>query len=240
MSKEVMKQALGKVQEFKSRWYKVPQFANKINKATRESITLALVPVFELEHALQEALVEQPAPVQGWKLVPVLATREIEDAIGRARNLSASEIWEDALAAAPPAQPAPVQKASIPDAWTDLTAYILQDDLHNRLTPRVVDIAYSAFMSGRTGKNKDDGGHCDWFNDTKPMVMEQLAKIRKDLAAQPAQPAQPAPMSETNRVIAYAASNKLRALGYQWLNDEWSQLAPQPAQQEYTCSQGQV
>jgi hypothetical protein len=44
------------------------------------------------------------APVQeGWKLVPVVATREIEDAIGKARNLKASEIWEDALAATPPA-----------------------------------------------------------------------------------------------------------------------------------------
>jgi hypothetical protein len=55
---------------------------------------------------------KQPAPVQeGWKLVPVVATREIEDAIGKARNLKASEIWEDALAATPPAaQPAPVQE----------------------------------------------------------------------------------------------------------------------------------
>lgn len=38
----------------------------------------------------------------GYVMVPVEATREIEDAIGRSRNLSASEIWEDALAAAPP------------------------------------------------------------------------------------------------------------------------------------------
>lgn len=31
-------------------------------------------------------------------------------------------------------------------------------------------------------KNKDDdGGPCDWFNDTKPMVLEQLAKIKKDM-----------------------------------------------------------
>ncbi len=89
-------------------------------------------------------------------------------------------------------QPVPVQQEPfIPAAWTDITAYILQDDLHNRLTPRVVDIAYSAFMIGRSGKNKDDGGPCDWFNDTKPMVMEQLAKIRKDLAEQPAQQQEP-------------------------------------------------
>lgn len=84
-------------------------------------------------------------------------------------------------------RPMPTQQQStIPAAWTDLTAYILQDDLHNRLTPRVVDIAYSAWTLGRQGKNKYDGGPCDWFNDTKPMVMEQLAKIRKDLAEQDA------------------------------------------------------
>jgi hypothetical protein len=93
----------------------------------------------------------------------------------------------EAVAATPPAPVQPVQpgapkKPALPYGWNNLTEYILQDDLHNRLTPRVVDIAYSAFMSGRTGKNKDDGGPCDWFNDTKPMVLEALAKIRKDLA----------------------------------------------------------
>lgn len=63
-----------------------------------------------------------------------------------------------------------------------LVDYVLQDDLHNRLTPRVVDIAYSAFMLGRSGKNKDDGGPCDWFNDTKPMVDAKIAEIRAALA----------------------------------------------------------
>jgi hypothetical protein len=51
--------------------------------------------------ALNEALAKQPAPVQDWRLVPIQATRAIEDAIAKARNLKASEIWEDALAAAP-------------------------------------------------------------------------------------------------------------------------------------------
>lgn len=55
----------------------------------------------------------------------------------------------------------------------NLVDYILQDDVHNRLTPRVVDIAYSAFMIGRCGKNKDDGGPCDWFNDTKQMHLNR-------------------------------------------------------------------
>jgi hypothetical protein len=52
--------------------------------------------------ALRKALA---APVQGWKMVPVEPTREIEDAIAKARTLKASEIWGDAIAAAPqPAQ----------------------------------------------------------------------------------------------------------------------------------------
>lgn len=134
---------------------------------------------------LNKALAEQPAqqePSIGGVLFAV------EEAIRNGdcpwQIESAFDEYEAERKAAQQAQP-----AREPDAWTDLTAYILQDDLHNRLTPRVVDIAYSAFMIGRSGKNKDNGGPCDWFNDTKPMVMEQLAKIRKDLAAQPAQPA---------------------------------------------------
>lgn len=67
---------------------------------------------------------------------------------------------------------------------SELVDYVLQDDIHNRLTPRVVDIAYSAFRLGRCGKNNDDGGPCDWFNDTKPMVMDQIAKIRAAIAAE--------------------------------------------------------
>ena len=61
-----------------------------------------------------------------------------------------------------------------------LIDYVLQDDIHNRLTPRVVDIAYSAFTFGRRNTPHD------WFNDTKPMVMEQLAKIQKHLAEEAA------------------------------------------------------
>jgi hypothetical protein len=61
-----------------------------------------------------------------------------------------------------------------------LVDYVLQDDIHNRLTPRVVDIAYSAFTFGRRNTPHD------WFNDTKPMVMEQLSKIQKHLAEEAA------------------------------------------------------
>lgn len=65
--------------------------------------------------------------------------------------------------------------------WTDLLAYVLQDDLHNRLTPRVIDIAYTAFKSGAVGKTK--GGPNDWMNDTKPRILDAIEKLRKDLYA---------------------------------------------------------
>lgn len=54
--------------------------------------------------------------------------------------------------------------------------YISQDDLHNRLTPRIADVAYTAFRIAKSA-NADDGGPTDWFNDTKPVVMEMIAKI---------------------------------------------------------------
>lgn len=72
----------------------------------------------------------------------------------------------------------------IPLAWKDsfegLVAYILQDDLHNRLTPRIIDIAYTAFMLGKR-PNTEDGGESDWYNDTRPTVLEMIAKIERDL-----------------------------------------------------------
>lgn len=83
--------------------------------------------------------------------------------------------------------------------------YILQADIHNRLTPRVVDIAYSAWSLGRSGKNMDDGGPCDWFNGTKPMVMTQLAKIKKDLAEE-AQPRKAVKLSD-EEISTIAISN---------------------------------
>lgn len=92
-------------------------------------------------------------------------------------------------AGASPATPGVAQKYhdDVPLAWRNtkdgLVEYILQNDLHNRYTPRIVDIAYTAFMSGSIGKNPDDGGPCDWFNDTRPTVMRLIADIKKDLSA---------------------------------------------------------
>jgi hypothetical protein len=59
LPRATVQQALAHVQEFKRRWMAVPPFGNKVNKATREAVTLAHVPVLQLEEALRAAL-EQP------------------------------------------------------------------------------------------------------------------------------------------------------------------------------------
>lgn len=74
-------------------------------------------------------------------------------------------------------RPTPAQTLA---AHTDLLTYVLQDDVHNRLTPRVIDIAYTAFMQAKQ-PNTEDGGASDWFNDTKPVVARAIAKLREDL-----------------------------------------------------------
>ncbi len=63
-----------------------------------------------------------------------------------------------------------------------LLEYVLQDDLHNRLTPRIVDIAYTAFNLAKQ-PNNEDGGPSDWFTDTKPTVDKMIEKVRAALAA---------------------------------------------------------
>jgi hypothetical protein len=66
---------------------------------------------------------QEPVAQQGWKLVPVEPTHEIEKAIARARNLKASEIWEDALAAAPqPPQRKPLTDEQMFKIWLTVPA----------------------------------------------------------------------------------------------------------------------
>ena len=73
-------------------------------------------------------------------------------------------------------------KVAALEGRSELMDYVLQHELHNRLTPRIVDIAYSAFMNARR-PNSDDGGRTDWFTDTKPMVDREIANIRAALAS---------------------------------------------------------
>ena len=98
-------------------------------------------------------------------------------------------------------QPAPsaavVGDNRVPEAWTNVLAYVLQDELHNRLTPRVIDIAYTAFMQAKR-PNDEDGGASDWFNDTRPMVRELIAKLRKDLIEELAGAPQPSPAPQAD------------------------------------------
>ena len=115
---------------------------------------------------IRQTLAEQPAPVQGWKLVPVEPTQKMLDAPPNAYPADALVTWKAMLAAAP--QPAVQQEP----AW-------------------------------RTA-----GG----IPRFKPAQQEPVAT----------------PMSQPNRVIAYAAASKLRELGYEWVDEAWKQ----PAQQE--------
>ena len=46
----------------------------------------------------------------------------------------------------------------VPEAWTNLLAYVLQEELHNRLTPRVIDIAHAAFMQAKRPYDEDGDG----------------------------------------------------------------------------------
>lgn len=105
-------------------------------------------------------------------------------------------------------QPAPSAAAApddkVPEAWTNLLAYVLQDDLHNRLTPRIIDIAYTAFMQAKR-PNDEDGGASDWFNDTRPMVRELIAKLRKDLVEELAGAPKPSPTPQADSAPSAAA-----------------------------------
>lgn len=87
------------------------------------------------------------------------------------------------------------QATLVPQEWTNLLAYVLQDYLHNRTTPRVIDIAYTAFTLAKQ-PNNEDGGASDWFNDTKPKITELIAKLKKDLVEEFAAKSAPAQQGE--------------------------------------------
>ncbi len=133
----------------------------------------------------------QAAPLQQGEY-PGLPQGDVNTGVGEMWNRHSMRAYvDDDRAARGAAQAAPDNR--VPEAWTNLLAYALQDDMHNRLTPRVVDIAYTAFMQAKR-PNDEDGGASDWFNDTKPKVAEMIAKLRKDLIEELA--AQPAPIAE--------------------------------------------
>ncbi len=60
---------------------------------------------------------------------------------------------------------------------TEKLDYFLQEEENNRTWPRLIDIAYTAFMRAK-GKNDEDGGPTDWFTDTKPMIDAEIERAR--------------------------------------------------------------
>lgn len=59
-------------------------------------------------------------------------------------------------------------------------AYVCQDQVHNRLVPRIIDIAYTAFTVAKA-PNEEDGKASDWFNDTRPKVLQAISLIINEL-----------------------------------------------------------
>jgi len=47
--------------------------------------------------------------------------------------------------------------------------------------PRIIDLCWTAFDIRATRANKDDGGACDWFSDTRPVLLKALASIRAEV-----------------------------------------------------------
>ena len=96
------------------------------------------------------------------------------------------------------------------DPWTNVVGYVLQDDLHNRLTPRVVDIAYTAFMKAKD-TNDEDGGPTDWFTDTKPVVMKAIESIIQDVEKS---------LSDTVMVYGLVCDYGDGSSGIRWFTDK--------------------
>lgn len=44
----------------------------------------------------------------------------------------------------------------------------------------VMDLAYNAFMIGRNMENRETGGRCDWVNDTAPLMIAGVDRLRKE------------------------------------------------------------
>ena len=79
----------------------------------------------------------------------------------------------------------PANVAAMEDRVRELEGVILHlletEEITDPSKPRILDLAYTAFMSGACGKNPDDGGKCDWFNDTRPKIMRHIGNARAAL-----------------------------------------------------------
>lgn len=57
---------------------------------------------------------------------------------------------------------------------TEILDYLLGDrsSVHPLFggEPNIRDLCFTVFMRAKNGTNADDGGECDWINDTLPIV----------------------------------------------------------------------
>ena len=73
----------------------------------------------------------------------------------------------------------------VPEAWTNLLAYVLQDELHNRLTPRVIDIAYTAFMQAKRPNNLDEDLQVLLITQNISRMDQALIKLLETVSTSP-------------------------------------------------------
>lgn len=119
---------------------------------------------------MREALAEQPAPVQGWKLVPVEPTEDMWKAVNKlddemaagsydGKGCSIEQAWNCLLAAAPqPAQQEPVTDeenekfsrdvSNFKGADPEATKHALEEFLRNRV-PAIGDIRAAGAIRAR-------------------------------------------------------------------------------------------
>lgn len=78
--------------------------------------------------------------------------------------------------------------------------YVIQEDVHNCTTPRIIDIAYTAFTLAKSA-NDEDGGPTDWFTDTRPAVLKAIKRLADAL------------LKEREELIAYYEGREAAATG---------------------------
>jgi hypothetical protein len=73
---EAARKGLEAIQLFKQRWLALPPFADKVNRSIREGMTIAHMPIIELEAALRSALGQEGEATNGMPTCEQSGTRE--------------------------------------------------------------------------------------------------------------------------------------------------------------------
>lgn len=86
-----------------------------------------------------------------------------------------------------------------------------------------MDLCYNAFMIGRDMENRENGGRCDWFNDTAPLMIAGIDRLKK----------------ETVERMQYAADDRRRTVARNTANTECT-LSPEQIDAGAACLYGHL